>query len=178
MKKLLAEGDVVFLKKGMRVYTQVPEKFVYANAKLSKGTTSHDINIGSVMTNETDISEDRKELASHIVEGFDSHFGVKLAMADALEFINSKIKTPKESSFVVEEGEFLVTKTINDGGGFGMGRNDYYPNGHHVYCKRLNADGSFNEKGIEVNFYQTGSFTAMIEPKKLSVLRTMAKNFA
>lgn len=57
-------------------------------------------------------------------------------------------------------GQYIVYKTTKDGGGFGHGPNDVYPDGHHVFAER--ADGS----GIKVDFYQTGCFTAMIEEIK------------
>lgn len=53
-------------------------------------------------------------------------------------------------------GRYVVYKTATDGGGLGHGAGDFYPNGHHVFCEKLD-----NPK-LRVNFYQTGSFTAMI----------------
>jgi hypothetical protein len=52
-------------------------------------------------------------------------------------------------------GRYLVYRTAMEGGGTGMGPHDVYPDGHHVYCRRL-------DDGVEVDFYQTGAFTAMI----------------
>ena len=54
-------------------------------------------------------------------------------------------------------GKYIVVKTVSDGGGTGHGAHDVYPNGHHVYC--VNAD----DKNVKVDFYQSGSFTAMIK---------------
>lgn len=58
-------------------------------------------------------------------------------------------------SLLFLKGKYIVTSTSFDGGGstFDGG----YPDGHHVFC--VKAD---NPK-IKVDFYQTGSFTAMIE---------------
>lgn len=56
-------------------------------------------------------------------------------------------------------GEYVVYKTAFNGGGTGHGRFDVYPNGHHVYCEKLYEP----HMGIRVDFYQTGSFTAMIK---------------
>lgn len=53
-------------------------------------------------------------------------------------------------------GRYVVTHTSMDGGGTGHGPGDIYPDGHHVFCQRL------DESGIEVDFYQSGCFTAMI----------------
>jgi hypothetical protein len=54
-------------------------------------------------------------------------------------------------------GKYIVTKTNMDGGGTGHGPHDVYPDGHHVYC--VSAD----DQARKIDFYQSGSFTAMIE---------------
>ena len=54
-------------------------------------------------------------------------------------------------------GKYIVTRTAYDGGGTGMGSNDVFPNGYHVFC--VKAD----DRTIEVDFYQSGCFTAMIK---------------
>lgn len=56
-------------------------------------------------------------------------------------------------------GKYIVYKTTYDGGssGGGMNGHDDYPNGHHVFCVKVD-----NPK-IKVDFYQSGCFTAMIE---------------
>jgi hypothetical protein len=54
-------------------------------------------------------------------------------------------------------GQYVVYKTTNDGGGTGHGPHDIYPNGHHVFCERL------DDQSVKVDFYQSGCFTAMIE---------------
>jgi hypothetical protein len=59
----------------------------------------------------------------------------------------------KYSSFA---GKYLVYKTAYDGGGKGFGLNDDYPNGHHVYCEKL------DNPEIKVDFYQTGCFHSII----------------
>ena len=53
-------------------------------------------------------------------------------------------------------GKYIVIGTSYDGGGTAMGPHDIYPDGHHVFC--VKADN----RDIKVDFYQTGSFTAMI----------------
>lgn len=56
-------------------------------------------------------------------------------------------------------GNYIVEDTKSDGGGYGHGPHDYYPNGHHVFC--VSVDGK-----RRVDFYQTGCFTAMIRDIK------------
>jgi hypothetical protein len=60
-------------------------------------------------------------------------------------------------------GRYAVIKTAYDGGGTGMGPNDIYPDGDHVWCRKMLENGKFGE---QVEFYQSGSFTAMIEEIK------------
>ena len=54
-------------------------------------------------------------------------------------------------------GRYVVTKTALDGGGYGHGKNDVYPNGHHVYCVKI------DDPEFKIDFYQSGAFTAMIK---------------
>jgi hypothetical protein len=175
-KTLLKEGDVIFLKKGMKVYAQIPEKFVYDNKKKSNAKTSHEAVVGEVLTNDTDISEDKADLVKDIIHDFDFRLGVRISKVEAQAMVDSKVKAPKDSTFCLHGGEFLVVETKREGGGKAM-FNDEYPDGHHVFCKKLNADGSYNENGLEVDFYQTGSFTAMIESTEISPIRTLTAKF-
>jgi len=52
-------------------------------------------------------------------------------------------------------GLFVVVKTSMSGGG--MNFDGPYPNGHRVYCEKI------NDKDIKVDFYQSGCFIVMIE---------------
>jgi len=54
-------------------------------------------------------------------------------------------------------GRYVVYKTSYDGGGTGHGPHDIYPDGHHVFCERL------DDRKVKVDFYQSGCFTAMIK---------------
>ena len=68
--------------------------------------------------------------------------------------IHTKVVIGGEFSYLA--GRYVVYKTSRDGGGSGTGPSDVYPDGHHVFCERL-------EDRLKVDFYQSGSFTAMIE---------------
>lgn len=168
---LLKEGDVINLTAGMRVYATIPSKFVYANAKLSDELTETDLIIDKKYLNDVEVSEDIKNIATKIMNAFGSQ-STRISLEASLNFVNSNIKKPTQEEFSIAPGEFLVIKTENTGGG--NSGNDYYPDGHRVYCKRLN-NGSFDEKGTEINFYQTGSFTAMIE--NITPIRQMKMSF-
>lgn len=52
-------------------------------------------------------------------------------------------------------GRYVVDTVKLEGGGYGHGPHDFYPDGHHVFCKSLTSEQ-------ELDFYQTGSFTCMI----------------
>ena len=172
MKDFLKIGDVILLGAGMKVYTQVPERFVYDNHKISDEKTNHGIKIDDVLVNNINISNDMKVLAKDIVDNFSFRLGFELNQNDALRFIESNITTPSENRFVVESGEFVVLDTKMEGGGTGHGPHDVYPDGHHVFCKRM-KDGKYDKNGVEVDFYQSGSFTAMIEPAKITLVKRL-----
>jgi hypothetical protein len=65
-------------------------------------------------------------------------------------------------------GKWIVYKTTPDGGGTGHGPGDVYPDGHHVFCIRAEQN-PINYK-MKIDFYQTGSFTAMIEEGKIKIV--------
>ncbi len=56
-------------------------------------------------------------------------------------------------------GKYIVIKTAMDGGGQGHGPGDIYPDGYHVYCECADP----GKRGTFIDFYQSGSFNAMIE---------------
>jgi len=103
---MLAEGDIIDVPIGMRVYASVPEHFLYANRRGVFDKLAH----GEVV-----VAEDFAHMA----------------------------------------GRYVVFKTASDGGGTGHGPHDVYPNGHHVYCEKL--DGS----GHRLDFYQSGCFSVV-----------------
>lgn len=107
---MLAEGDIVEIKEGCKVYALVPQHFLYAN---KKGDFS-------------------------------------LAKGEAV--------VGKELAYLA--GRYVVYKTAMEGGGTGMGPHDVYPDGHHVYCEKL------DDPSQKIDFYQSGSFTAMLPDLK------------
>lgn len=74
-------------------------------------------------------------------------------------------------------GLYVVINTAFEGGGTGMGDHDVYPDGHCVYAKKLKA-GVWDKNGKEVYFYQSGSFTCILEPEKIEkVIKVMQMSF-
>ena len=72
-------------------------------------------------------------------------------------------------------GEYVVIRTSYGGGGTGHGDNDVYPDGHRVYAQKLNKQGKYSDKGLKLNFYQSGCFNAM--NTEVPVIRTMKMSF-
>lgn len=150
-KRLLQRGDVIRIKKGMKVYAKIPEMFVFSNRRESTGIVRHDIKIGEVRYSKFQISNDIKEtLKRNGLEINDEQIAYFNGLGTTLSFDTNKF-----------EGEYTVYYAGSDGGGSGMGHFDTYPNGHHVFCEKN------DDSGIEIDFYQTGSFTAMIRPEEI-----------
>lgn len=159
----LQEGDVILLKKGMKVYAEIPEMFVFSNRLTSKELRQHDIVVGEKYENNTDISKAVSNVIKYVIDGFDRE-GFVINFNTVNAFVRENIDQPEHEEFIVEEGGFVVVKTNWEGGGAAM-FHDVYPDGHRVYCQRL-KNGIYDPDGQEVNFYQSGGFTAMIKDIK------------
>ena len=72
-----------------------------------------------------------------------------------------------DTSFLI--GRYKVVATDVSGGGTGHGCNDVYADGHHVFCEKQRDRDSLYERDIFVDFYQDGSFTAMIKPAEITL---------
>ena len=70
-------------------------------------------------------------------------------------------------------GEYVVIGAENTGEGSGYGERTIYPDGYKIICKKL-KDGNYDNEGIEISFYQSGCFTAIIPPDKIQPVREMA----
>jgi len=175
MKELLKEGNVIVLGAGMKVYAQIPEMFVYQNTKLSSELTHTEVLIGKIYTNEDTQEDDINKTVANIVKRIEEAFesqNIPLGdFHDAEGFVRKQLPPLPQNTLKIPEGEYLVIKT--EFGGGSHGGHDDYPDGHNVTCKKLKYDGSYDEDGFEVSFYQSGSFTAMIEPEELEVVRDM-----
>jgi len=78
---------------------------------------------------------------------------------------------------ILIEGSYLVEKTTVDGGGTGHGPGDIYPDGHHVYARRLLKGTEWNTAVQLIDFWQSGSFNRMIEPKNVKVIGKAQKTW-
>lgn len=170
---MLKVGDIVELRTGHKVYTDVPERYVYHNMVLSKEKCHHEVTVNEQYEPYNDI--DIHEVARDISNAF-RRVGLKVDQRAVTKFINSQVNGQSLSAkkFCFKGGTFVVIKTKTDGGSTGR---DPYPNGHHVFVKRLKKDGSYDKNGDAADFYQSGCFTAMIEPSKIKVRGTMEMTF-
>lgn len=85
------------------------------------------------------------------------HFAYSNHKGD-FSLIKERVKLVGDFEYL--QGTYVVTKTQYAGGGTGHGAHDVYPDGWEVTC--VNTD----DNTTIVSFYQTGSFTAMIEDIK------------
>jgi hypothetical protein len=71
--------------------------------------------------------------------------------------------------------KFVVEKTAMEGGGTGHGPNDIYPDGWHVFARRLSVENTYDPKGELINFYQSGCFNSLV--KDVEVVGKMNKKY-
>ena len=160
-KQLLKIGDIIRIEKGMTVYINVPSKFIIQNCPFSEEPFSEAIRIGVTLV--------RKEQSLSLIE---EEIKNVLTKKQGLKIDDEKIKTFVESlnidtSYMEFDtsmyiGEYEVIDTKTEGGGIqrSFSGEIQYPYGYHVFCKKI------DDNSINIDFYQTGCFTAMIEEIK------------
>ena len=152
-KKLLKEGDVIRLEKGVTVYASLPENLVYRGAPFSEKIVRAKVELGEILCREEQTEE---AVMAQVVDALKKRGSYDAAEADSIQVKTAERLVFDTSSLV---GEYKVISTTCDGGGTQNGpnaRGERYPDGHHVFCKKT------SEPYTEVDFYQTGCFTAMI----------------
>ena len=159
--KLLQRGDIINLEKGMTVYAEIPEKFYFYKSQLSSKSCKVNVDIGRTYIKKA-ISEEElfQEISKNIK--FLKVFGIDTIPPDLTSsFSKDLIKklnlNLSEETFdsSVFAGKYIVDYVYSDGGG--STPDGGYPNGHHVFCHKI------DDPSISVDFYQTGCFTAMIK---------------
>lgn len=154
-KRLLQRGDVIRLVRGMKVYAKMPDKFRYQNAPFSDEITKSDIVIGKIYRREEvskdSVIEEVGDRLEHVVPA--TYEQVK----DFVESLGLDYEA-QEFDASIYEGEYMVDYVSCDGGGIQGTPSGYetYPNGWHVFCTKK------DNPSIQVDFYQTGCFTAVI----------------
>lgn len=177
MTNFLEVGDVIELKVGMKIYASIPEKFIFSNKPLSNESRTTDIRIGEIRKNNiSDWEEKTFRLTRSIKEEFERKFGV--APQEAIDtFVKEHVPKVTQETFNTSYfvGQYVVIETSLTGGSRdSCNPNNHYPDGHRVVCQKL-KDGKFDPQGETISFYQSGSFTAMIEA--ITPLRKMKQTF-
>jgi hypothetical protein len=174
----LQKGDVIYLEKGQGVYVNIPQRFVYYNSILSDEITSTKIIIGDILSNKIEDEDFEKELnylINSIIGDFESRFGYTINRKKVEQFvidnINYKIEQYDTSIFI---GEYIVVSAYEESSSSGHGRGDDYSGGWRVECKKLNND-KYDSNGLEIYFFQSGCYTAMIE--NIEPIRKMKMTF-
>lgn len=98
---------------------------------------------------------------------------------EAIVRIGSVLENGLGDSFDTGElaGEYVVIDTDDTGGSHGHGDHFFHSKGQHVVVQRLAGDGTYDENGTTVSFYQKGPFKALIEPDEISPIRKMRRIF-
>ncbi len=146
---LLQRGDTIRLEKGMKVYANVPERYLWT--PFSKESKRTDVIIGKVYKrNVPTLNEIISKVHSEVKSIIPITYG------DAENFVNGLNLDLADDSFdaSIFEGEYNVYFALSDGGR--STHDGGYPNGWHVFCQKK------DDPQIEVDFYQSGCFTAMI----------------
>ena len=161
---LLKKGDIIEIKKGHTIYGDIEERFLCSND--SYHLIHHDIIVGQRYEQRAPLEEGdegydpdflKREYARQKDPNYKGMRGVVGFPSKEIDFYDSNVFA----------GDYIVLYTTEDGGGTQgtLSGTESFPNGHHVFCKKI-----INEKVSwkEIDFYQTGCFTAMItdiEPK-------------
>jgi len=154
---LLQKGDIIRLEKGMKVYAVLPAIFQYYRIT-SPSTVGMrtDIKIGTVYHRDA-VSKDN--LVSQLVESIDRVIEVTEKQVSAfVDSLNPDLSA-KDFDTSIYAGEYIVDRVFCNGGGTQScmsGGFESWPDGWHVFCTKQ------DDPSIKVDFYQTGSFTAMI----------------
>lgn len=165
-------GDVFELKKGMDIYADIPERFIYQNTPNSDKITNSKITVGDIREVQGEYGKSAviKEIL-RLTKGYSCFNAVSFDEQKLKESI--KIKEFKSNRFDTNKfiGEYVVTSAGMGGGSSGY---DSYPDGWHIIAKKLN-NGKFDKNGLEVSFYQSGCFTVV--NKNIPVIRKMKNTF-
>ncbi|MDO4282726.1 MAG: hypothetical protein Q4D02_03740 [Clostridia bacterium] len=171
MTELLQRGNIIKIKKGMKVYANIPEKFVFSNRPLSGELHCKTVEVGKIYKISKEFKEEyvtgvKKDEVERLRE---RNFNVTEEQIENLLKQTAPSLESEEYDASILEGEYIVVKTENSDGGTGMRSHDIYSDGWRVFAKKM-KDGKIDSEGIEVSFYQTGAFTAMIPPETIEII--------
>lgn len=147
---LLKHGDIIQLEPGMEVYTYIPSMFLLYGAFFDTKPSHTKVTIGEIFKN---VPESVQFLTDEIFKKI--HPILPVTKDQITNFINTLNFDDEieELDTSIYAGEYKVIEAFFDGGSkcFDL------PDGWHVFCQKV------NDPLVQVDFYQTGCFTAMIE---------------
>ncbi len=156
---MLEKGDVIELVNGQNIYATMEGRFFgYSEA------VHGDIEIGRVYEQKVPLEkEDEGYIENYLEKEYEKQQAPGYMGSRGVIGTQTKVIDKFDSS--IFSGKYLVLYTTCDGGGIQgtFSGYDSYPSGHHVFCKKI-VDGKVS--GPEVDFYETGCFSAMITDLK------------
>lgn len=170
MERLLQIGDVFKLETGMSIETKVEDNLIYGNVIFHTTKSEHLIIVGKTYPTPTEKEQKLcvQDLVQSLKHVINDTLGININRNVIKEFINPYIPKIPKQNFIFEPGLFIVVFTATDGGS----ERDSYPNGHHVFCKRLDVNGNYDHNAEEINFYQSGAFTHIIPSGKITLVES------
>lgn len=151
---LLQKGDQIRLEKGMEVYAKIPDRFRYCNQPFSSISSNFDIKIGEIYRKEAPSKE------ALIEKIMCSLTYIEVTEEQVTAFVDSLSLNYNSEEFDTSlyAGEYVVDSTSLCGGGTQgtPSGTETFPDGWCVFCSKI------DDPSIQVHFYQTGCFTAMI----------------
>ena len=153
--ELLQPGNIIKLEIGMRVYANIPEYAIFSERRFSTYPVKRAITIGEQFSNPNLTRE-------AVIEEIQKHpyffLGNNLSYSDINSFpdrIHFDFETHKYDTSIFA-GKYEVCNCLYDGASVV----DINTKGWHVFCQKL------SDPSTQVEFYQTGVFTAMIREIK------------
>lgn len=147
---LLQRGNIIRLEPGMKVYADVPSMY-RGGSFFDTRSTHSDVVIGRIYKKPAKtIQALAKEIFGRI------KYLVPVSEEQIATFLEGLSLDLEERHFdtSIYAGEYEVHHACYNGGSDSY--DGGYPNGWHVYCHKV------DNPSMEVDFYQTGCFTAMI----------------
>jgi len=169
--KFLERGNIIELKKEMRVNFQLEERFIESTKPFSTKIVWGSVKIGEILTVENLTENDRKYFKNDISDVL-GRLGIKMPVKE-LDSIIIQIFYKYEDSLKdtfdtsVLAGKYVVMHTGLDDEGRSQ-------KGYRVIAKKL-SKGIYDPNGIEVAFYQDPGYMSSIMPDEIRAIDDLLK---
>lgn len=164
MNRYLFPGDVFKIESGMKVITEVPEKYVFDNCMLSDERANHVVKVKEPFYFDSNKFKERRLMfVSEIAELTNSTFGYlpdKQKVNEAVShFLSVPVPDSYDTSYLI--GEYEV---------YSVERNRIRAHGSSHGCELRVEAFMINKPEIKIEFYQTGFSEALILPKHIELV--------